>query len=121
MIDTFLTTEEAAEYAKVTPCTIRNWIKKGYLGDCGNNVGKGLGNGYKIRKSMLSKYVNGWEIKEPSPSVKPVTKTSNIIPVEVEQLDKLMVDKESMRLAASNLRIAINFAEEELKKIEALL
>ena len=116
-MDDFLTTTEAAKYAGVSRVTILAWIKKGYLGDTHKQlVTTGVGCGYKIRQSDLNKYIHGWQIEEPQPMAAEPIKIAS-----VEQIPNHMKNVESLKLAAANLRITIEFAQEELKKIEDLL
>lgn len=115
-MDNFFTTTEAAQHAGVSVATIRYWIKKGYLGNCAKQtVTSGRGCGYSIRQSDLDKHVHGWTIEEEARPVE-TEKTDTLVAVE-----DIRIDKRSLKTAANNLRIAIEFAQEELSKIEALL
>lgn len=117
-MDNFLTTKEAAEMAGVSTATIRLWVKKGYLGDANKqSVTPGSGCGYKIRQSDLNRYIHGWEIDEPASE--PVEADTKLI--EISDIPTYMKNVETLKLAAANLRIAIEFAQEELSKIEKLL
>lgn len=112
-MERYLTTAEAAMKAGVTVPTIHNWIRKGYLGDVAKqSVGVGRGNGYTIHESVLESYIHGWTMPDPEPK-----KTEQIVKVQ----PTLPIDRKSLTTAAKNLRIAIEFAQKELAKIEALL
>lgn len=117
-MDTMLTVKDAANYAGVSASTIHYWIKKGWLGDAAKqNVSRGSGCGYKISKAALSRKVHGWTIEdEPKPETK-----KDVELIQAEPMPDYMKNKESLRMAAANLRIAIDFAQEELSKIEKLL
>lgn len=115
-MDQIFTPETAAMYARVSRGTIYKWIKAGMLGDANHqNARTGRGNGYQIRQSALDAYLRKGATmtkKEPKPVVtddkKAIKESKN-------------PDLESMRIAAANLRIAIEFAQDELSKIEKLL
>lgn len=114
-----LSTIEAAEHAGVSVSTILKWIRNGKLPTANKNVTPGRGCGYKIRQSDLDMYIHGWT------NVETDTKTSVpqqdiLISVEPKRVIRDQ-DLESLQIAAKNLRIAIEFAKEELDKIEALL
>lgn len=114
-MEQFLTTQEAAQHANVTVSTIGRWCRLGYFGKFGN-VGTGDGNGYKIPRTKFDEFLNShkkWSKKIYTP--KPEAKK------EPAKADKKDIPVQSLRIAANNLRIAISFAEEELRKIEDLL
>lgn len=119
MIDIMLTTEEAAKEAGVSRTTILRWIWLGYLGDVNKqNVTRGNGCGYRIRKSDLDSYIYGLKIDDPK--TKPEEDDKYIV-VSIKEYKEHSADKESLKLAASNLRLAIEFAREELDKIERFI
>lgn len=118
-MDMILSTNEAAEHAGVSTSTILRWIRNGKLSTVNKNVTSGRGCGYKIRQSDLDSHIHGW------------TNVENDTPASAPQKDILILvepkrvirdqDLESLQIAAKNLRIVIEFAKEELDKIEALL
>lgn len=109
-MERYLTTMEAAQVAGVTQSTIYNWIKKGYLGDTDKQyVTRGVGCGYKIRESDLEHYIHGWPTEAPEKE-----RIVEVTPVP-------SIDRQSLQTACNNLSIAIQFAQEELAKIQALL
>lgn len=111
-MDNILTTMEAAKHAGVHRVTILGWIKKGKINPINRNVSTGAGCGYKIRQSELDRYIHGWTFEEePRPTSQDV----------LVKATPIAIDKELIRISAENLRIAIDFAQEELSKIEALL
>lgn len=54
-----ITTTEAAQYAMVSTATIRNWIRKGYLGEQAKKqfVTRGAGCGFTINEDVLVNYL----------------------------------------------------------------
>lgn len=113
-MDNMLTTTEAAQQAGVSRATILQWIKTGKLQSVNQYATRGPGCGYKIRQSELNRVVHGWTFEEKE--AKPVKQKPKLVYAQ-----EAILNKESMRIAAANLRIAIEFAQEELAKIEKLL
>lgn len=108
-MENILSTVEAAQYAGVSRNAVLKWIHLGYLPVVNKNAYRGPGCGYKIHESDLDDFLSNRRKRVNKP-IRKLVKPKVIT-----------VDKEPMRIAAANLRIAIEFAQEELSKIEKLL
>lgn len=118
-MEQYLTTMEAASIAGVQRSVILYWIKRGYLGEEVKNqaVTRGSGCGYRIPSQSLNRYISG--IRTEPEMIKPAPKPTKRD--FLAELKAAQVDKESMRIALNNLKIAVAFCQEEIDKIEALL
>lgn len=112
-MDQILTTTQAAEMLGVSYATVLRWIKEGRIPSINKNVSRGAGCGYKVCLDDVNKLI---KIRNMNRCRKP---QENVPKKSEPDLSKF--DKKSMRIAAANLRIAIEFAQEELSKLEALL
>ena len=115
-MERYLSTKEAAMHANVSVATINLWCKSGYLGNFGH-VRTGFGNGYQIPLSKLEDFLKSH--KKYSKKRNETKPEATEKPAKIDKKKDIPV--ESLMIAATNLRIAIRFAEEELNKIENLL
>lgn len=117
-MDEILTTVQIAELMGVSCATVIRWIKQGQIPSTTKNVSRGSGCGYKVYLTDLNDFIRTRSIQKDQ-RMWCAKKTKKNIQESRENCS--MIDKESMRIAAANLRIAIEFAQEELSKIEKLL
>lgn len=115
MLDTALTTCEAAAVAGVTRGTILRWIKLGYFGDGvrKQSVTRGNNCGYKIEISSLNKCLYRRHFGR--------NKLSKETYETFDDINILVSDPSKLKAIRKKLIRTIERAQAELDRIEALL
>jgi excisionase family DNA binding protein len=79
--DEFLTVDEVAESVKVTPPTVRAWIRSGKLRAINPSAGHRPGHTYRIARGALAQFLAGTEQQPPEKEVDIPTEAARIVEI----------------------------------------
>jgi excisionase family DNA binding protein len=79
--DEFLTVDQVAENVKVSPQTVRAWIRSGKLQAVRPSAGQGSGRTYRISRGALTQFLAGAEQQPPEKEVDIPTEAARIVEI----------------------------------------